>query len=331
MTAATSRAWNCLSMAVLPRSSGSECCHACRVFERDIENNIRDRLDGEPMTNRLQWDVFVSAQIPVVTNDLPPGASEMKWSPISSTLILGKRDAVLVDTAITLDQNQKLVDWIADSGKNLTTIYATHGHGDHFFGVNTIQKKFPKARFMATREVIAVMQKQASAPVVNGYWEPRFPGQIDSTLVVADELKGGVIELEGEQLVSVPLGHTDTDSTTCLHVPSIGLVACGDALYNDVHLHLGESNAEGRKEWIAALDTIESLKPVAVVAGHKRPNAADTPNIIEETRKYIRDFDRTAANTQTALELYHQMLVLYPDRVNPAVLWNSARAVKPGR
>jgi glyoxylase-like metal-dependent hydrolase (beta-lactamase superfamily II) len=269
------------------------------------------------MTNRLQWEVFVSAQIPVVTSDLPPGASEMKWSPISSTLILGKRDAVLVDTAITLDQNQKLVDWIADSGRNLTTIYATHGHGDHFFGVNTIQTKFPKARFVATREVIAVMRKQASVPMVDSYWKPRFPGQIDSTLVVADELKGGAIELEGEQLVSVPLGHTDTDSTTCLHVSSIGLVVCGDALYNDVHLHLGESNAEGRKEWIAALDTIESLKPVAVIAGlagHKRAGAPDAPNDIEETRKYIRDIDRIAANTGTALELYKEMLAIYPER-----------------
>jgi len=243
---------------------------------------------------------------------------------------LGKLDAVLVDTAITLDQNQKLVDWIADSGKNLTTIYATHGHGDHFFGVNTIQKQFPKARFVATREVIAVMRKQASVPVVDSYWKPRFPGQIDSTLVVADELKGGVIELEGEQLVSVPLGHTDTDSTTCLHVSSIGLVACGDALYNDVHLHLGESNAGSRKEWIAALDTIESLKPVAVIAGHKRVGAPDTPNNIEATRKYIRDFDRIAANTSTALELYKEMLAIYRERVNPAVLWYSAQAVKPG-
>ena len=282
------------------------------------------------MTNRLQWDVLVSAQIPVITSDLPPGASEMKWSPISSTLISGKRDAVLVDTAITVDQNQKLVDWIAHSGKNLTAIYATHGHGDHFFGVNTIQKKFPKARFVATSEVIAVMRKQASVPVVESYWKPRFPGQIDSTLLIADELKDGVLELEGKQLISVPLGHTDTDSTTCLHVPSIGLAVCGDALYNDVHLHLGESNAEGRKEWIAALDKIESLKPVAAIAGHKRPGALDTPNNIEATRKYIRDFDRIAFYTKTALDLYSEMLAIYPERVNPAVLWYSAQAVKPG-
>ena len=282
------------------------------------------------MTNRLQWDVLVSAQIPVITSDLPPGASEMKWSPISSTLISGKRDAVLVDTAITVDQNQKLVDWIAHSGKNLTAIYATHGHGDHFFGVNTIQKKFPKARFVATSEVIAVMRKQASVPVVESYWKPRFPGQIDSTLLTADELKVGVLELEGEQLISVPLGHTDTDSTTCLHVPSIGLAVCGDALYNDVHLHLGESNADRRKEWIAALDTIESLKPVAAIAGHKRLGAPDTPNNIEATRKYIRDFDRIASYTKTALDLYSEMLAIYPERVNPAVLWYSAQAVKPG-
>jgi len=282
------------------------------------------------MTNRLQWDVLVSAQIPVITSDLPPGASEMKWSPISSTLISGKRDAVLVDTAITVDQNQKLVDWIAHSGKNLTAIYATHGHGDHFFGVNTIQKKFPKARFVATSEVIAVMRKQASVPVVESYWKPRFPGQIDSTLLIADELKDGVLELEGKQLISVPLGHTDTDSTTCLHVPSIGLAVCGDALYNDVHLHLGESNADGRKEWIAALDTIESLKPVAAIAGHKRLGAPDTLNNIEATRKYIRDFDRIASYTKTALDLYSEMLAIYPERVNPAVLWYSAQAVKPG-
>jgi glyoxylase-like metal-dependent hydrolase (beta-lactamase superfamily II) len=279
------------------------------------------------MDSPLKWDVFLSSQIPVVTRELPPGVSEIKWSPISSTLISGERDAVLVDTFITMEQNWELADWIAASGKNLTTIYATHGHGDHFFGVNTIQRRFPSLRFVASRDAISVMRQQLSPPVLKTYWKSRFPGQIDPTLVIAEELAGDVIELEGEELVSIPTGHTDTRSTTCLHVPSIGLVVSGDVGYNDVHVHLGESNADSRKEWIAALDMIESLKPRAVVAGHKRPGRADAPTIIEETRQYIRDFDRIAADSQTPEELYSRMVALYPNRVNPAVLWSSARGV----
>lgn len=79
-----------------------------------------------------------------------------------------------------------------------------------------------------------------------------------------------------------------------------------------------------------ALDKIEALNPIAVVASHKRPENADHPKIIGETRQYIRDFDRLAQTTSTAQELYDRMLELYPNRVNPGwVLWSSARAVKP--
>jgi glyoxylase-like metal-dependent hydrolase (beta-lactamase superfamily II) len=272
--------------------------------------------------------VFVSDEIPVVTRDLPPGVNERRWSPISSTLISGQRDAVLVDTFITVEQNRTLVEWIAKSEKNLTTIYATHGHGDHFFGVNTIRERFPDTRFVASRDVITIMQQQASSAVLDSFWNLRFPGQIDANLAIAEQLAGTVIELEGEKLVSVPLGHTDTDNTTCLHVPSIGLVVAGDAAYNDVHVYLAESNADTRGEWISALDMIESLKPRTVVAGHKRPGRADAPSVVGETRNYIRDFDKIAAETRTAKDLYDEMLALYPDRVNPGALWSSARGVK---
>jgi len=127
----------------------------------------------------------------------------------------------------------------------------------------------------------------------------------------------------------VEVGHTDTDSTTCLHVPSVPLVVAGDVAYNDVHLYLAESHAQTRREWIAALDTIESLNPCAVIAGHKRPGNDDSPKIIEETRQYIREFDRVAGTT-TARELYDTMLARYPERVNPGLaLWLSVRAAKP--
>src|SRR6202047_1672786 len=193
------------------------------------------------MPSHLEFDVFVSSQIPAVTTDLPPGVTERKWSPISSTLISGERDAVLVDTFITMEQNRALAEWVVASGKNLTTIYATHAHGDHFFGVNTIQHRFPNARFIASREAISVMREQLSPPWLEAYSKSRFPGQIDPVLPIAAELAGGVFQLEGEELVSIPAGHTDTRNTTCLHIPSIGLVVAGGVADKDGYIPLART------------------------------------------------------------------------------------------
>ena len=83
-------------------------------------------------TKLLSWKVFVTPGVATVSDDLPPGEAVRMWSPISSTLIYGERDAVLVDAPTTVEQAEALADWVADNGKNLTTIYVTHGHGDHF-------------------------------------------------------------------------------------------------------------------------------------------------------------------------------------------------------
>jgi hypothetical protein len=105
-------------------------------------------------------------------------------------------------------------------------------------------------------------------------------------------------------------------------------VVAGDAAYNDVHLYLAESTAQTRKQWIAGLGKIEALKPCAVIAGHKKAEKDDSPRIIEETRKYIRDFERLAELTTTARELYDRMLELYPERANAGSLWGSAHVAK---
>jgi glyoxylase-like metal-dependent hydrolase (beta-lactamase superfamily II) len=278
---------------------------------------------------KLNWEVLVTPGIPIVTTDRPPGVRETYFQAMASTLIHGIRDAVLVDAFLTIKQANALGDWVASKGKNLTTIYITHGHGDHWFGVGTLLERFPRAKVVATPDAVSVMRQNASPDFLRTVWKAGFPDQIPDKLVIAEELKGNVIDLEGYELVAVELGHTDTDHTTCLHVPSIGLVVAGDAAYNDVHLYLAESTPQTRHEWIAALDKIESLNPRTVVASHKRPDNDDNPRIIEETRQYIRDFGRLAETTKTAQELYDKMLDLYPNRINPGwALWSSARAAK---
>ena len=277
----------------------------------------------------LSWDVHVAPLEPMPGGDLAPGEKERSWSPISATLISGERDAVLVDALLTVGQANALAEWVAAHGKNLTAVYITHGHGDHWFGLGAVLDRFPNARAFALPAVIEQMRAGSAPELLEAFWKPRFDGKLPRDLVFAEPLEDHTIELEGHNLVAVELGHTDTNQTTCLHVPGVGLVVAGDAAYNDVHLYLAESDPQGRREWIAALDTIEALHPQTVIAGHQRAGRHDGPEIIEETRQYVRDFDHIAETTSTARELYDQVLALYPNRINPDALWISAKALKP--
>jgi len=276
----------------------------------------------------LRWAVYVAPPKPARTSDLAPGEPRRMWPPTSATLIYGARDAVLVDPLMTIAEVGALCGWLAGHGKNLTAIYATHGHGDHFFGAGIILDRYPDARLVAAANVVAQMRRQAAPESIASVWNMRFPGQIPDDLAIADALAGDVIELEGRELVVVQAGHTNTEHTTYLHVPSLGLVVAGDVVYNDVHPYLGETDRARRRQWLAALDGIDALRPRAVVAGHKRPGNADHPRVVEQTRGYIRDFDRVAEDSNTTLELYERMLALHPDRIHPGALWVSARMHK---
>src|SRR5712671_3226096 len=275
----------------------------------------------------LQWDVLTIKR-PGLTRDLPAGKEELMWVANSSTLIYGERDAVLVDTFLTTEQSRTLLDWVVASGKNLTAIYVTHGHGDHFFGLASLLERFPRAKAVATPEIVNAMREQLSPASIDNFWRRLFPGEIPDRQLVAEPLEDNELELEGHKLVAVNAGRTDTAHSTCLHVPSIGLIVGGDAVYNGIHPFLGETDRQGRLEWISTLDKLEALKPKAVVAGHKVPENDDDPRIIGETRKYLRDFIALDQATTTARQLYDTMLDLYPDRVNPGSLWGGANAAK---
>src|SRR5579863_2248112 len=122
----------------------------------------------------LKWEVFVTPGIPIVTPDRPPGIRETFFQAMAATVIYATNDAVLVDSFMTAAQAHALADWLAVKGKNLTTIYITHGHGDHWFGVGTLLERFPYARVAATPNVVMVMRQNASPEFLDKVWKVAF-------------------------------------------------------------------------------------------------------------------------------------------------------------
>jgi len=278
---------------------------------------------------KLQYKVFTVSR-PGLTRDpnMPVTPDELKWVANSATLIYGKQDAVLVDCFLTIDQSKQLIDFVNASGKNLTYIYITHPHGDHFFGLKLMLEHFPKAKAITAASSAADMLAHINPEAVNAFWRPRFPGQIVDELIAPGALDRDSFELEGHTLQIIEAGFTDTHNSTSIWVPSIGLLVAGDVVYNSIHAYLAETTSATRKEWVKALDRFALLKPNYVVSGHKKPDETDHPEDIEVTKQYLLDFEKLNQEAASVADFYSKMFSKYPNYANPGSLWGAVVAAK---
>jgi glyoxylase-like metal-dependent hydrolase (beta-lactamase superfamily II) len=244
---------------------------------------------------------------------------------MSSTLIAGAEQGILVDTLITLDQVDALAEWVRGFGKRITGVYITHGHQDHWIGLARLQEHFPEARGIATPEVVGRATFEATDPGLSAYWKASFPGELPETAVLPEALTADEFELEGHALRAVSVGQGDTEFSTVLHVPSAAAVIGGDVVYNGVHMMTAETDQNSRKAWIGSLDAVAALNPQIVVAGHKSVGAPDLPESIGASQQYLSDFSRIVNEGGSVEDIVNAMLKLHGDRDNPRTLWYSAR------
>jgi glyoxylase-like metal-dependent hydrolase (beta-lactamase superfamily II) len=280
-------------------------------MSRPSEGSVSVRASTRVAPTPLNVNVFTAPGKAMVGERPKHFGEAFGFDPITSTLIFGEHDAVLVDAMTTVAEAEALADWIALHNRNLETIYITHAHFDHFYGLGIILDRFPGARAIATPKTLKAMQMSFTAPVEQ-LARQLFPGQVPTKLVAPQPYEHETFTLEGQEIRIIEEGRTDSPDSTSLYVPSIGLVVAGDVVYNQCRMYVGDTTPESRQNWIAALDRLAALNPAIVVAGHKKPGAPDSPSAIQETKRYLLDFDRLQQSARSDEELFDQMTELYP-------------------
>lgn len=175
----------------------------------------------------------------------------------TSSLITGKKDAVLVDAQFTRSEARRLAAQIKDSGKNLTTVYITHAHPDHHFGLEVILAEFPEAKAVALPEVVEELK--AISPGKLNYWKGIYKDDLADDFVVPEPLAKPELTLEGETLKIVKLMDGESEAAGVVYVPSAKTLIAGDVLFHGVHLWLAEGRPDG---WLRNLRTLRSVGPI---------------------------------------------------------------------
>jgi glyoxylase-like metal-dependent hydrolase (beta-lactamase superfamily II) len=133
----------------------------------DRPNGLKEAARASPpvASSTLSVNVFTAPGKTMVGERPKPFGEALGFDPITSTLIFGESDAVLVDAMTTVAEAEALADWIALHNRNLETIYITHAHFDHFYGLSILLDRFPGARAIATPKSVKAMQMSFSPPV----------------------------------------------------------------------------------------------------------------------------------------------------------------------
>ena len=238
--------------------------------------------------------------------------SDERGFEVASVIVTGKSDAVLIDAQWTLSNAHRVIAEILETGKCLRTIYITHAHPDHYFGLGTIAEAFPEARVVALPSVARLINKQFFGKIE--HWErvigvtnvPRKTAEIES-------LAQNYLELDGKRMEIIPEVMGDMKYNTVVWIPSIRTLVGSDVLFNQAHPFTCELTAEERQQWIRDIERLEKLDAEVIVPGHQKPGIAFDSSSFDFTKDYLMATEEELARTGDVAGFYYAMVKRFPE------------------
>jgi len=242
----------------------------------------------------------------------------------TSAIISGQIDAIIIDPQFAKSEARKVAAAVKASGKNLTIVYSTHGHPDHYFGLATLREEFPNAQFAALPEVVPNIER--GWPARREFWYPTYGEELPSAKPVLPQGLGTKeLELEGEVFPITGPIYGDGPGNTFVWIPSLRAVVAGDIIFNQCHFNPPADTAP----LYESFDKIMALNPAIIVGGHEKIGVAHDPNVIAWMKGYIGDFHTFKAASTTSAELKQKMLAKYSGLAMESLLDNAVNAAFP--
>ena len=232
-----------------------------------------------------------------------------------SVIILGKKEAVLVDAQWKPSDAKEVARMITDSGRELTHILITHGHPDHYWGLGTILETFPAAKVLAREDIRAEIANQFAAKWI--HWQPLMGDDIPLTPVIPDVLEVDKLLLEGKEIRIIDLPANEVENSVVFYVPSAQALIAGDLIFSKMHAYFADLN--NPSGWIEALQLMKTIGPIKTVyPGHGPVGDAD---LIDEAIHYMEVYRSYARPGVPLPEIVAGMTRDFPDYGGEIILW----------
>jgi glyoxylase-like metal-dependent hydrolase (beta-lactamase superfamily II) len=229
---------------------------------------------------------------------------------VNSTMIMGEKEMIVIDPQFSLSEAHKLAAEILESKKTLTTIYSTHAHPDHLFGVVVLKQAFPDAKYVALPAVVAAAK--TGWPARQKFWVATYGNNIPGPEpVLAEELTTPQLTLEGETFpITGGVQGADGPGNSFVWIPSLKAVVTGDIVFDHVYMPVPRDMA--RENWRKTIDQILALKPEIIVPGHEGPGATRNLQSVAFMQQYYADWDANLQKSKTAAEMRAAVAKQYP-------------------
>ena len=227
--------------------------------------------------------------------------------PVSSELVTGDKEAILIDAQFGVNDGKALVDLIKQSGKRLTTVYISGGDPDFYFGLEPIKAAFPDVKILASQHVVDHIKQTKDAKLA--YWGPILGKQAPKTLIVPQVMTASHLTLDGEK---IEIKEMNTPSAY-LWAPSIKTAFGGVPVYSGVHVWMADSQTKAaRAQWMQALDGMLALKPERVIPGHFLGTEPKGTQAVTFTRDYVQRFEQELATAKHSDQLIDGLKKAFP-------------------